>query len=81
MSAARTAAKWTRCYQQEGLAGLYDPRVRIALPGFSIAQFTGLSRATISRIVLMQYASGETKLSDFPQCARLVLVRPFDTKG
>ncbi|HEY2496596.1 MAG TPA: leucine zipper domain-containing protein [Candidatus Angelobacter sp.] len=29
---ARTAAKWTRRYQQEGLAGLYDPRVRIALP-------------------------------------------------
>ena len=68
----RTAAKWTRRYQQEGSAGLQDrssrphrsPR-RIAedraqqveqlrrqrFTGLHIAQTTGLSRATVSRIL------------------------------
>jgi len=68
----RTAAKWTRRYQQEGLAGLRDrssrphrsPRRtgealaqrveqlrRQRFPGLHIAQATGLSRATVSRIL------------------------------
>ena len=69
---ARTAAKWTRRYQQEGLAGLHDrssrphrsPRRtgealaqrveqlrRQRFTGFYIAKTTGLSRATVSRIL------------------------------
>jgi len=69
---ARTAAKWTRRYQQQGSAGLYDrssrphrsPRRtgealeqqveqlrRQRFTGYHIAQITGLSRATISRIL------------------------------
>jgi transposase InsO family protein len=68
----RTAAKWTRRYQQEGLAGLLDrssrphrsPRRtgeamaerveqlrRQRFSGLHIAQATGLSRATVSRIL------------------------------
>jgi transposase InsO family protein len=68
----RTAAKWTRRYQQEGLAGLPDrssrphrsPRRtgeavaqrveqlrRQRFSGLHIAQVTGLSRATVSRIL------------------------------
>src|SRR5713226_3739295 len=68
----RTAAKWTRRYQQEGSAGLQDRSsrphrspLRIAedraqqveqlrrqrFTGLHIAQATGLSRATISRIL------------------------------
>ena len=49
---ARTAAKWTRRYQQHGAAGLHDrSSVLIVLPGFHIAKTTGLSRATVSRIL------------------------------
>jgi transposase InsO family protein len=69
---ARTAAKWTRRYQQQGSAGLYDrssrphrsPRRtgealeqrveqlrRQRFTGFHIAKTTGLSRATVSRIL------------------------------
>lgn len=68
----RTAAKWTRRYQQEGLGGLQDrssrprrsPRRtgeelarlveklrRQRFTGLHIAQLTGLSRATVSRIL------------------------------
>jgi transposase InsO family protein len=68
----RTAAKWTRRYQQEGSAGLQDrssrphrsPRRtgegvaqrveqlrRQRFSGLNIAQVTGLSRATVSRIL------------------------------
>jgi transposase InsO family protein len=68
----RTAAKWTRRYQQEGPTGLHDrssrphrsPRRtgealvqrveqlrRQRFTGFHIAQATGLSRATVSRIL------------------------------
>ena len=68
----RTAAKWTRRYQQEGSAGLQDrssrphrsPRRtgeavaqrveqlrRQRFSGLHIAQATGLSRATVSRIL------------------------------
>ena len=69
---ARTAAKWTRRYRQQGLAGLPDrssrpqrsPRRtsvtlvqcvehlrRQRFTGLHIAQATGLSRATVSRIL------------------------------
>ena len=69
---ARTAAKWTRRYEKEGLAGLHDrssrphrsPRRtgealaerveqlrRQRFTGYHIAQTTGLSRATVSRIL------------------------------
>ena len=69
---ARTAAKWTRRFQQEGSAGLHDhssrphrsPRRtgealvqrveqlrRQRFTGLHIAQTTGLSRATVSRIL------------------------------
>ena len=68
----RTAAKWTRRYQQHGSAGLHDrssrphrsPRRtgealaqrveqlrRQRFTGFHIAKTTGLSRATVSRIL------------------------------
>ena len=68
----QTAAKWTRRYQREGLAGLHDrssrphrsPRRtgeavaqrveqlrRQRFSGLHIAQATGLSRATVSRIL------------------------------
>jgi transposase InsO family protein len=69
---SRTAAKWTRRYQQEGSAGLHDrssrphrsPRRtgealaqrveqlrRQRFSGLHIAKVTGLSRATVSRIL------------------------------
>ena len=69
---ARTAAKWTRRYRQQGPTGLWDrssrphrslrrtpqnlvERVehlrRLRFTGLHIAQATGLSRATVSRIL------------------------------
>lgn len=95
----KTAAKWVRRFQQQGLAGLQDlssrphrtPRStssslierviqlrRQHTPGYQIARLTGLSPATISRILQRARLSRWRDLEPKPPVVRYERAQPGD---
>jgi transposase InsO family protein len=96
---ARTAAKWVRRYQAQGLSGLRDlsskphrsPRQtpsplleevlslrRRHMPGYQIARHTGLSTATVSRILRRARLSRWRDLHPRPAVVRYQHPHPGD---